>query len=780
MEDFKVVGKSVPKIDALEKVTGQAKYTTDIVVPRMLHAKILNSDVSKAQKLSGVKAVATGKDAPDEKMYMLKDRYVLAKNMVRFIGEPVAAVAATTIEIAQEALDLIEVEYEPLPAVFDVEEAMKPNPEVVVNTELTSRYFSPFYQGIVPEKAPIAEVAAERPNIISYYKIRKGDTDKGFKEADLIVEERYARPRIQHCCLEPNATIVRPELDGGITVWATTQTIYPEIGVICRLFNLPFSKVRLIAPHQGGGFGSRVEGLGASIHIAILLAQMARRPVKQVYTRDEVFIDGVTEIPFVIYLKDGVKKDGTLVAREVKLILNSGAYSGNMVIGAYNGGLAAGGTYRIPNFKLDSYVVYTNEPVSGPFRGYAANPTEWAIECHMDLVAEKLGMDPMQLRRKNILKEGEENGAGEITVNIQLEDSINKVLEQIRQKTVTPYDQEPWKKGIGFALVNKLTTGANWASSVIVKVYPDAMIEVRHSCLDIGQGCNTAVAQMAAEEFATSVDKIKVVSADSAITPPDHGTISNRVTWHVGNALRLACKDVKRQIFERASTVLMATPDNLVIEDGLIHKKGTIAGAIKVSDLYVKVPAMYVPKDGEFLGRGTYVTPVIPPDPETGLSKRMVAYYSWGACAVEVAVNLETGAVKVLRVAQCFDMGQPINPKICEGQTEGGIGMGIGSALYEELVMEDGIVVNPNFVDYKLPSIMEIPLSDIKPMAATTVPHKEGPFGAKGFAEGGLLPMPPAIANAIANAIGVRITELPITREKVLAAMERRGARTGK
>ncbi|MDP2916763.1 MAG: xanthine dehydrogenase family protein molybdopterin-binding subunit, partial [Dehalococcoidia bacterium] len=566
MEEFKVIGKSVPRVDALEKVTGQAKYTVDVKLPRMLyikilrsphaHAKILGIDISKAKKLAGVHVVATGKDAPDEKLYALQDRYVLARDVVRFVGEPVAAVAADTVDIAEDALELIDVEYESLPAIFDQEEALKPNPSVIVTTNVRTRYFSPYYHGRDPSKTPANAIAVERPNVLSYYKVRKGDAEKGFKEADLIVSERYVRPRMNHCCMEPSAAVVQPQPDGGVTVWATTQTLYPEKEIICRVFNLSPSKVRMIGLYMGGGFGSRVEGLGVYIYIAILLARMAKRPVKLVYTRDETFIDGITEMPQVIYIKDGLKKDGTLVARQVKLVINGGAYSGNNVVGAYNATFAASGTYRIPNFWSDSYVVATNEPVAGPFRGFGANPPEWAVECHMDLDAEKLGMDPVEFRRKNVLKDGDENGVGEITYNCEIQNSIDKVVNSIQWDKKPPVEAGPWKRGLGVACSNKLTTGSNFASVVIVKVYPDAVIEVRHSARDLGQGCNTALSQIAAEEFATSVDRIKIVACDSLVTPTDHGTISNRVTYHTGNALRIACADAKRQILDRASAVL--------------------------------------------------------------------------------------------------------------------------------------------------------------------------------------------------------------------------------
>ncbi len=778
MAEFSIIGKSVPNVDALQKATGQAMYTNDVSLPRMLYAKILRSphphariisiDASKAERLAGVKVVVTGKDAPDERIYILRDRYILARDVVRFIGEPVAAVAADTIETAEEALDLIEVDYEALPAIFDPEQAMDPNPPVVIHPDFP--YVSQFEPGKAQTYLSPFRFPDDPPNFFSHAKVRKGDIERGFQESDLIVEERYNRPRVQHCQPEPNAAVVRPEPDGGLTVWETSQSIYVDREELCRLFKLSPSKVRVIGPYQGGGFGSRSSGQVIATYIAALLALKAGRAVKLVFTRDELFVDGVTEIPMVIYMKDGVKRDGTLVAREVRIILNSGAYSGINVIGSYLAGYAMAYTYRVPNFKYDGYTVATNEPVSGPFRGFAANPPIWAVECHMDLIAERLGIDPVEIRRKNVLKEGEENAIGETTYNIQIEDSMNKVLEWIQWDKEPQVEEGPWRKGKGIALSNKQSDGMH-GSAVIVKVYYDGTIEVRHSAADLGQGCNTCFAQIAAEEFVTSVDKVKIVFADTAITPYDFGSIANRVTFHTGNAVRLACQDAKRQILERAAVMLMVSPVALNIRDGIIYKEGTTVAALKISDLF-KMPDKFLPKDGEILGRGAFTCNVIPQDRETGQSERANAFYSWGACAAEVAVNVETGEVKVLRVGQSFDMGQPINPKICEGNTEGGIGMGIGSALYEEMSMENGVVLNPNLVDYKVPSIMEIPVADIKAMFPTTVPHREGPFGAKGFAEGGLVPTPPAIANAVYNAVGVRIKELPITRERVLAALE--------
>ncbi len=793
MPGYSVIGKSIPRVDALAKVTGKAKYTTDIRRSRMLYGKVLRSphphariksiDVSRAGALPGVRAIVTGRDAPTAGSGLLEDRQVLAREVVRFAGEPVAAVAADTVEAAQEAVELIEVDYEELPAVFDPEEAMKPDPPAVVHPGLTiepnlTRSYGPQFA------RACSAFHREHPNVFAHARIRTGDVARGFAESDLIVEGTYKRTRVSHAQMEPHAAVVEPGDDGGLTAWVTSQSPYQVKETLAKLFGLPATRVRVIIPSQGGGFGGRVGANVSAIPIAALLAMKSGRAVKVAYSRDEVFIDGCTEIPATIYIKDGVKKDGTLVAREMRVIQNSGAYSGAMPTSVHNVGYASTGTYRAPNFKADTFITYTNETPTAPFRGYAAIGPQWAIESHMDVVAARLGMDPVEFRLKNVLKEGEKDALGQTVRNIGLEDCIHKVAAWLRPEPAVGVRDDPdyrsraaaadktgpWKRGRGLAACNKMTTGNNFASVVFVKVHPDGGIEVRQSAVDIGQGCYTAFTQMAAEEFATTPEMVKIVTADTAITPFDYGTISNRVTWHTGNALRLACEDAKRQLLERAGAILGVPPANLYIESGTIYRKARRDISLKFAALF-SLPGPYLPNGGEILGRGVYVTPVSVADFETGHGERLVSFYSYGADAVELEVNVRTGEVRLLRAAGCFDMATPINPKICQGQTEGGIGQGIGGALYEQVMIDRGVVTNPNFVDYRLPSIMEVP-PRVKAMNADPAPHPEGPFGAKGFCEGGLLPIAPAIANAVWDAVGVRITDLPITREKILKALK--------
>ena len=772
MTELSVVGKSVPRVDAVEKVTGKARYSVDLKLPGMLHGKVLRSpypharivriDTAKAERLTRVKAVVTGDDAPEERVGHIRDRHILARGTVRFVGEAVAAVAADSIEAAEEALELITVDYEELPAIFDAEEAMRPHAPVVVHPDLLTYTLNPL-------PYPLYRFDPDRPNVYVHRPIRKGDTEKGFGEADLIFEHRFSTPMMQHAALEPHNALAVPEPDGGLTVWDPTHVLYMHKADFSRLFRLPPSKVRVISLYIGGCFGGKAGFIVPAI--TTLLALKAKRPVKLVLNRDEVFVDGTSRESMVIYMKDGVKKDGTLVARQMRMILNAGAYSGTTALVAKNATFGAVGTYRVPNFKVDSYAVATNTPPTGSFRGFGSTEVLWAIESHMDMIAEGLGIDPLEIRKRNLLKEGEEDVLGMRTYSTGARECLEKVARWIEWDKEPSKEEGPWKKGKGIAVGNKYTMPAT-RSVVHVKVHQDAAIEVRHSAHEVGQGCNTALAQIAAEEFGTSVDRIRMVFTDTAVTPFDAGTVSSRSTFHTGNALRLACQNVKQQIFKIASEKLGVFPEDLYLKDGVI-KGGD--KTMKVAELFA--PIGFLLKGGELSASSTFVGPLETEDADTGQGKRPVTYYAHGANAIEVMVNVETGEVKVVKNATCFDMGQPINPKLCEGQMEGGMGMGIGGALYEEMVLEKGEVVNPNFLDYKVPSSLDVPSGGNVQSMMAPVPHQEGPYGAKGFSEGGLVTVAPAIANAVFNATGVRIRDLPMTKEKVLSMLRSLGGK---
>jgi CO/xanthine dehydrogenase Mo-binding subunit len=781
MEELSSVRSSVHRVDGIEKVTGAARYANDFTLPRMLygkvlrspypHARIINIDVSWAEKLPGVKAVLTGRDAPEGRMGVIQDRPLLAVDEVRFVGEPVAMVAAESLEIAEEALDLIEVDYEELLAVFDVEEAMKPHPEVVVQPGHHQLPGMPSYAG-----QPVhLKIGLEMANVYGHFHLEEGDIGQGFRESDVVLENRFVVTRTQHCAMEPHCALARPEPDGGFTVWVSEQHPFEAQGFLSRIFGLPLSKVRVITPFIGGGFGGKLFVMAAPW--AMLLAQKTGRPVKVVYSREEVFVDGLTDVPMVIYIKDGVKKDGTLVARQVKAVLNCGAYSGRVVVISDFLPLTATVNYRIPHFYWDSYCVATNEPVSGPFRGFGGVPLIFALESQMDMLARSIGMESYEFRRKNLYKEGEINLLGQTTHVIEAEECLDKVAEWIGwDKKLEKREEGSWRIGRGVAAQAKAGVVGLY-SLVDVKVHADGTIEIRHSATEVGQGCHTILAQIAAEEFHTSLDKIRQIYADTAVTPYDITSTANLTTFNTGNSLRRACQDAKRQILELASERLKVEADNLEIRDGLIYIKGQGEAVLKLGDLFVPGGGGTA-KRGEIIGHGVYMGRELSPEERAKRLKTFGVDYSecYGACAVEVAVNVETGEVKVLRLAQCHDMGTAMNPQACEAQIDGGTGMGIGRALYENIVIENGVTVNPNFVDYKVPSIMEVPLeAEATSLLPPGKPHEDGPYGAKGFGESTSCDVAPAIANAIYDAVGVRILELPITREKVLEGLKKAG-----
>jgi CO/xanthine dehydrogenase Mo-binding subunit len=769
--ELSVVGHSIPRVDALDKVTGSTRYAVDLKVPGMLYGKILRSphphariigiDSSGAERHPGVKAVVTGNDAPTVRFgFLARERAIFPPDVVRFAGEGVAGVAAESKEAAEEALSLIKVDYEELPAVFDPEEAIKPNPATVVHPDYLKYGRLPFRIQFLNKP--------ELPNVYAYRPMVRGDVEKGFEESDLVMENRFSTGRIHHSAMEPLGATARFEPDGSLTVWTALTMPFFTRSSLCSLFGLPSSKVKLIVPPSGGSFGSRAEATQAAQ--AALLALKAGRPVKLVLSREEFVLDGGTREPMVVYVKDGVRKDGTLVARHVRMIVHAGAYCGIMAITCHSCTFAAAATYRVPNLKVDSYAVATNEPPAVALRGFGAGQVEMAIESQMDMLAEKLEMDSADIRRKNILREGEEDGCGMLVHSIGVVDCLDKITEWIDRNKDVSREEGPWRRASGIAIINRQIP-AGTTSVVHVKVHEDGTTEVRHSAHDQGQGCDTVLAQIAAEEFKTSVDRVKVRCADAPLTCFDHGTVGSRTTMHNGNALLLACQDAKRQLFELASSKLSVPPDGLDVKDGVVYVKGVPERVVRVSELFT--PLGYLVRGGELVGRGVYTGPIGSEDLQTGQSKRPSMGYSHGASAAEVAVNTETGEVRVLHIADCYDMGQPINPEMCEGQIEGGRGIALGSTLSEEVVVARGKTISTDFMDYKIPTAADLPANDRSvAMMVTSHHHDDGPFGAKGFCEGTMLPQPPAVANAIYNAVGVRMKDIPITREKVLEALK--------
>lgn len=777
MADLSVVGTSVPRVDGLDKVTGNARYTADFTLPRVLHGKVLRSpypharilgiDTSRAAAIPGVKAVVTGKDAPNERMGVFLERPIIAPDVVRFVGEAVAAVAAETPEIAEEALDAIDVQYEELEPVFDPEEAMKPNPRIVLQAGHAQLPRISAYANL-----PVLDIAdPTRPNIYYRYHLEEGDVEKGFQEADLILEKRYDVTRMQHCCMEPHAAMAQIDPQGNITVWASEQHPHEARGYLSRIFGVSPSKVRVISPYIGGGFGGKLFVM--AMPVTILLALKTGRPVKLVYTREETFVDGITDIPMIVHVKDGVKKDGRLVARKIEAILNCGAYAGRVVMITENVATGAAIVYKIPNFQWDSYAVATNEPPAGPLRGFGGVQLVFALETQMDILAEKLGMDPAEFRRKNFFKQGEENLLGMVTDNIAVEQTMDNVSRWLKKDEEKHQVKGPWKKGTGFGLEGKTGLVSSY-SLAAVKVMSDGTVELRHSATEGGMGSNTAMAQIAAEEFGTTMKKIKTVFSDTALTPFDIVSTANLTTFSTGNAVRLACQDAKRQIFDIAAARLQVAPGDLYLKDSEIYVKDKDTAPLKLSDVFHPGGRGTV-NGGELIGQGVYKGRNRTKEQiEKCWKKNVFTDYqnTFGSTSAEVAVNEETGEVRVLRMGQSHDVAQPINVKACEAQIDGGTGMGIGRTLFEDMLVENGVTLNPNFVDYKIPSMAEIPTGEDSAAIVAGTPHPDGPYGAKGFGESTNCAVAPAITNAIYKAVGIRFNSLPVTREKMLEGLK--------
>jgi len=776
MGDYQVLGKSVTRVDALEKVTGKAVYCTDIKLPGMLyvkilrsphpHAKIVSIDTRKAAQLRGVKCILTGEDVT-QKRYgsVVRDSAILARGVVRAVGEPIVAVGAETIEAAEEALELIDVKYEPLPAIFDPEEAASTNPPVIIHPDLFK--YEPASSFFKLGK----RLDVDRPNVVMHFKIRRGDIEEGFAKSALVLENRFTTARVQHCPMELQVSVVQPEPDGTLTLWISLTMMHPARTEFSKLFDLPVTKVRAVQPYVGGSFGR--SSTRSELPIAMAMALNTGKPVKHVFNREEMYYRAGNRIPFTIDIKDGVKKDGTLMARQMNIILGGGG-SAEFTVGlvARNCAFGAVGTYRIPNFKLDSYGVYTNNPIATGFRGLGTPEVTFAIESHMDMLAEKLGIDPIEIRRKNILREGEPNVTGEITHSIGSEGCLDKIVHWLKLEE-KPQAEGVWKKGKGFAIANKYTLAPSTASAR-VEVTPDEGIVLYSGAEEVGQGCDTIMAQMVAEEFGVSIDKVKSAPNDTSHTPFDSGAYSSRQTYWSGNAVKLASQDAKRQIFEKVGEIFKVSAEKLEMKDGFVCVKGLPDKKMELTDVCGSFA------EGKIVGNATFVQEFAAEDPETGQidpklaaeGKRLNTSYAHTAKGVEVAVNTETGEVKVLRCATADDMGFPLNPKACEQQAEGGLGMGIGIGIYEEVIVKDGVIMNPNFTDYRMPTFYQMPKNEDVKVMFSPVPHKDGPYGAKGFSEGALAGMEPAIANAVYRAVDVRIKDLPITAEKVLKALK--------
>jgi 4-hydroxybenzoyl-CoA reductase alpha subunit len=750
-DEYSVIGKRLPRIDAMEKVTGTAKYLGDLTIPGMLYAKILRSpyahakilrvDTSKAERLQGVRGVVTGRDTKGIRLCViphLANKPPLAEEKVRFIGDEIAAVAADSEEIAEEALDLIEVEYEELPGVFDPFEAMRPG----------------------------AMKIHDEGNVAIHISRAYGDVEKGLKESDYIFEDRFETQAQPHCCMEPHGCIVHLDRSGNLTVWITTQVPHPYRKMLADVLGMPLSKVRVIKVYMGGGFGGRFEMDPIEI-IAYFLSKKTGRPVRIINTQDEQFTTGRTRYPMVIDIKTGVKKDGTILARNVKVVTDNGAYNSHGITITMGVGTKCTYLWSVSNVRYEADVVFTNKVYGGAFRGYGNPQITFAIESQMDMISEKLGMDAKDLSLKNANTSGQLTCMGHKITSCGLKDCIDKAVEAIGWKEKR---RKPGNRGVGMASLMhtgggvRLLFGDCNLSDVFIKMNNDGTIDLASGMAEIGQGSDTALAQIAAEELGISVQDVNVITGDTWTTPQCLGAWGSREVFVGGNAVKMAAGEIRQMMFEEASRMFEARVDDLVAKERKVYVKGNPEKFVSIAQV-----ATTCYNRGRILaGRGCYDDPTTYiPDSKTGYGG--VPTYAFGTHAIEVEVDRKTGRVKVLDFVAAHDVGKVINPMMAEGQIEGGGLQGLGYALSEGLVWEEGIVLNPNFQDYRIFYINDVPR--IKSIMVESI-DPDGPYGAKGLGEPGLVPTAAAIANAIYDAVGVRIKSLPITPEKILRALK--------
>ena len=812
MADFSIIGKRIALVDSAGKTTGHGKYTDDLSATGMLYGKILHSpyphakirsiDPSRAEELEGVVCVVTGPDAPNKYgiLPVGHDETALAVEKVRYVGDNVACVVATSEAMAEQALELIEVDYELLPAWFDPEDSMKAEKDWI---------------------------HPQRPNNIEkdYHHVF-GDPDTGFAEADVTIDHRYIAAEVTHAAMEPHSTLASFEVDsltgqsGRLTVWSSTQVPYYLQHKLSIVLEMPMAQIRVIKPLVGGGFGGKSEVIPLEI-IAAVAARKAKAPVKITYSREEVFWAHRGRPRTIVDLKVGAKKDGRISSVAARVVQDGGAYCSYGVVTILYSGALLGALYDIPNIRYDGYRVLTNKPACGAMRGHGTVNVRFAFESALDEVAVRLGIDPAELRRRNLLQ------PPCITVNnlrVQsygLPECIEKVVE--RSGWNERSGRMPLKRGLGIACSHYVSGAANSIirsdmphSTVNIKIDRDGGVVVYTGASDIGQGSDTMVAQVVAEVLGISLARIKVVAADTDLTPIDIGSYSSRVTFMNGNASLRAAEDVKKKIAAAAAAKMNCSPEEVIMRDDRVWKRGAqepkergdeaekilekvdtprgnvqeVSGRVEGQTLRGSLQQKRKdegPKDhmsfeeavvsaidftGALTGAGSYA----PPKEARGGSFKGAGVgpspaYSYSAQVAEVSVDTETGEVTVHKVWAAHDCGRALNPVSVEGQVIGSVWMGMGQALLEEMVWKDGLLMNPGLLEYKSPSAVESP--DVECIIVESV-DPEGPFGAKEASEGSLAATIPAIANAIYDAVGIRLREAPFTPERVLAALRRK------
>ncbi len=791
LPELRQIGKPLRRVDAMGKAVGATVYAGDFSMPQMLHAKVFRStqasarivrlDVSRARSLPGVVCVLTAADLPDsrvsqdipgqtgQKARAGSEVPILAADSVRYYGEPLALVAAETLEIAEAALRLIEVGYAPLPGVFDPLKALKGHGQE------TGPSVAPTGPSAMPLLVP-------PDNAVARWKIRKGDVAAGFADADLVIENTFRLPYQEHAYIEPEAGVAWIDERGVINIRVSTQVI-EHFRNIAKAVGVPQSQIRIQGTMVGGGFGGK-EDVTVEIYLA-LLAKTTNRPVKLVYTREESIFCHSKRHPYVITHRTGVKRDGRITAAAIDIVADSGAYAYLSPYVLLYTTVMAAGPYRVPNLRVDSVAVATNNPFTSAFRGFGGPQACFAYEQQMDAIADALGMDRYELRRINYLRLGDTISTSQpIETAAWLEETATRALAALDESTNlrisesanlrhslfadSPFAHSPIRIGRGVASYFQSYGRITWlhdTSQAWVGMEQDGTVVVRAGVPDLGAGQINSLCQIAAEVLGVPLERVSAYATDSALTPLSGTSTATRQLYMSGNATLMAATAVRKVLLERASKYFEEDAEHLDLADSKAFVKADPSQALELSSLAKVCASEGLPLANLALFKAPFTDPI---DPETGQG-RVFADFTFGAYAVEVAVDTETGEVTVHKAAACHDIGRAINWAAAEGQIAGGGMQGLGYALMENLIVKDGIIQTPSLSEYLIPTSMDFPTTQVIILESGT---GVGPFGAKGIGEPALTPAPSAVASAVSDALGVPIHELPITPERVLAAVD--------
>ena len=758
-EELAIIGKSLTKPDAYPKVTGQTKFADDLALPRMLygrilrsphpHARILNIDTSRARAIPGVLAVLTGEDLPVKFgiLPVSQDEEALAREKVRYVGDPIVAVAATDEWIADEALDLIKVEFAELPSYMTIGEAIAGHGEPIHGTS----------------------------NVHKAIALEFGDTEEAIANADHVREDTVFFEGNTHLPMEQHAAVGQYGVDGKLTLWTSSQTPHYVHRALGKVLQMPMSRIRVIATPNGGGFGGKSDIFSHEL-VAAKLAIVTGRPVKITLTREEVFYAHRGRHPVLMKVTTGFTREGRITGMQFQSFLDGGGYGSYGVATTYYTGALQTTTYAIPRYRFEGVRLFTNKPPCGPKRGHGTPQPRFALEVHLDKVAEELGLDPVELRRRNLPRPDSRTVNWLRITSCGLEQCINKVVEAshfLERRTSMPKG-----RGLGFAISSYLTgagTAIYWNdmphSEVQLKLDRNGGVALLCGAIDIGQGSDHILAAIVAEVLGVGLEDIQLTTADTDLTPIDLGSYSSRVTFMAGNAAKVAAERVRERLLNAAARTLHCESDELVARDRRIFRASRPEDGLSFAQAVQLAEA----EGGVVTGSGSYTPPRLA-GPYKGSGVGPSPAYSYSAAVVEVDCDMKTGEVRVPEVWIAHDIGRAINPLLVEGQVEGSVYMALGEALMEEQIFRLGLHKFPSLLEYKSPTAMETPV--MHTYLIETI-DREGPFGAKEAGQGPLLPVIPALANAVYNALGVRIDEIPITPDKVLKALNDKSKRVG-